>query len=228
MWRSGACAARPNARSGHRLRPSDIPIWLRLKRGDLPAALCHTHTTESAVGSVGSATYQGERCKPVCKPDSVPAFPRVPGKPAPGGEVGGGRPSLWDAGCPAPHAVRPGTWDEQPLGAAMRRPSLFDLAPGGVYRAGRSPGRRWALTPPFHRCRRAAAVSFLWHSPSGHPDWALPSALLCGVRTFLRRRSRPRPSDRLAVPVYRRFLRFSWGRSSAVRLTRAPALPACR
>ena len=40
-----------------------------------------------------------------------------------------------------------------------------------------------------------AAVSFLWHSPSGHPDWALPSALLCGVRTFLRRRTaRGRPT----------------------------------
>src|SRR5665213_2753880 len=33
----------------------------------------------------------------------------------------------------------------------------------------------------------AAAVSFLWHSPSGCPDWALPSALLCGARTFLGR-----------------------------------------
>src|SRR5467141_3177728 len=29
------------------------------------------------------------------------------------------------------------------------------------------------------------AVSFLWHFPSGHPDWALPSALLYGARTFL-------------------------------------------
>src|SRR2546427_12631026 len=27
---------------------------------------------------------------------------------------------------------------------------LFGLAPGGVCLAGRSPGRRWALTPPFH------------------------------------------------------------------------------
>ncbi len=31
----------------------------------------------------------------------------------------------------------------------------------------------------------AAAVSFLWHSPSGHPDRALPGTLLCGARTFL-------------------------------------------
>src|SRR5256885_1385122 len=27
---------------------------------------------------------------------------------------------------------------------------LFGLAPGGVCLVGRSPGRRWALTPPFH------------------------------------------------------------------------------
>ncbi len=29
------------------------------------------------------------------------------------------------------------------------------------------------------------AVYFLWHLPAGFPDWALPSTLLCGVRTFL-------------------------------------------
>src|SRR5205823_3826143 len=29
------------------------------------------------------------------------------------------------------------------------------------------------------------AVSFLWHFPSGHPDWALPSVLPFGARTFL-------------------------------------------
>src|ERR1700682_4252559 len=69
---------------------------------------------------------------------------------------------------------------------------LFGLAPGGVCLAGRSPGRRWALTPPFHpylaaRLRRhlLPGGSFLWHFPSGRPDWVLPSALLCGARTFL-------------------------------------------
>src|SRR5437879_7551673 len=71
---------------------------------------------------------------------------------------------------------------------------LFGLAPGGVYLAGRSPGRRWALTPPFHpylaaRLRRFTLPGgfFLWHFPSGRPDWVLPSALLCGARTFLQR-----------------------------------------
>ncbi len=29
------------------------------------------------------------------------------------------------------------------------------------------------------------AVCFLWHLPAGFPDWALPSTLLFGVRTFL-------------------------------------------
>ncbi len=65
---------------------------------------------------------------------------------------GGGRPSIWDAGCPAPRAARPGTRGEQPLHRrASVGASLFGLAPDGVYLAGRSPGRRWALTPPFHR-----------------------------------------------------------------------------
>src|ERR1700674_3948209 len=74
---------------------------------------------------------------------------------------------------------------------------LFGLAPGGVCLAGRSPGRRWALTPPFHpyltaRLRRHAPPggNFLWHFPSGRPDWVLPSALLCGARTFLQPRIR--------------------------------------
>ena len=32
---------------------------------------------------------------------------------------------------------------------------------------------------------RPVAVCFLWHFPSGHPAWALPSTLPCGARTFL-------------------------------------------
>ena len=32
---------------------------------------------------------------------------------------------------------------------------------------------------------RPLAVYFLWHFPAGHPGWALPTTLLCGVRTFL-------------------------------------------
>ena len=59
------------------------------------------------------------------------------------------------------------------------------------------PGRRVAATPvrsyrtisplPVRGSRVAApsAVSFLWHFPAGFPGWALPTALPCGVRTFL-------------------------------------------
>src|ERR1700716_2531106 len=71
---------------------------------------------------------------------------------------------------------------------------LFGLAPGGACLAGRSPGRRWALTPPFHpyltallRRQSLPGGNFLWHFPSGRPDWVLPSALLFGARTFLQR-----------------------------------------
>src|SRR5438445_8936181 len=91
---------------------------------------------------------------------------------------------------------------------------LFGLAPGGVYLAGRSPGRRWALTPPFHpyltaRLRRFTLPggNFLWHFPSGRPDWELPSALLCGARTFLQPRIRsavtrpPRPAVSLPTEL---------------------------
>ena len=59
------------------------------------------------------------------------------------------------------------------------------------------PGRRVTATPvrsyrtisplPVRGSRVAAssAVSFLWHFPAGFPGWALPTALPCGVRTFL-------------------------------------------
>src|SRR3712207_774425 len=33
--------------------------------------------------------------------------------------------------------------------------------------------------------RSGRAVCFLWHFPAGHPGWALPTTLPCGVRTFL-------------------------------------------
>ena len=57
--------------------------------------------------------------------------------------------------------------------------------------AGRSPGRWWALTPPFHPYRAGRGGMFLWHCLAGHPDWALPSTLLYGARTFLVQASLP-------------------------------------
>ena len=43
----------------------------------------------------------------------------------------------------------------------------------------------WSLAPPFHPYQPRLAVCFLWHCPAGHPGWALPTILPCGVRTFL-------------------------------------------
>src|SRR5262245_60176466 len=41
------------------------------------------------------------------------------------------------------------------------------------------------VSPLPVRARSPSAVSSLWHFPAGHPDWALPSIVPCGVRTFL-------------------------------------------
>jgi len=44
------------------------------------------------------------------------------------------------------------------------------------------------LSPlPVRDSREVApsAVCSLWHFPAGFPGWALPTAVLCGVRTFL-------------------------------------------
>src|SRR5487761_301779 len=54
----------------------------------------------------------------------------------------------------------------------------------------------------------AAGGNFLWHFPSGRPDWVLPSALLCGARTFLQPR-------------------YSLSRRSPVRLDPPSSLPRC-
>jgi len=46
-------------------------------------------------------------------------------------------------------------------------------------RAGELLPHLFTLTPVWE------AVYFLWHFPSCHQDWVLPSALPCGARTFL-------------------------------------------
>lgn len=98
--------------------------------------------------------------------------------------------------------------------AAFKRPRTapegtdLDLAPGGVYLAGRVTPvaggllhHRFTLT---HHEKRWA-VCFLWHCPAGHPGWALPTTLLCGARTFLggsgTRRDRPAGSSAVVVIV---------------------------
>src|SRR5436190_19851039 len=60
---------------------------------------------------------------------------------------------------------------------------LFGLAPGGVYLAGRSPGRRWALTPPFHPYL-TAPLPPLRAQGARWGDKRDPAVIFCG--TFLR------------------------------------------
>jgi hypothetical protein len=128
--------------------------------------------------------HQGGWCKPVGKPDSVP----TPG-------VGDGHPS----GTPvARRLVRsdPGHGTSSPWAWAVRaRPCSTLLRAGFAWPAGH-PTAGGLLPHHFTvAATDAAAVSFLWHSPSGRPDWVLPAALLCGVQTFLRRRAaRGRPT----------------------------------
>jgi len=120
----------------------------------------------------------------VDKPDSVRSLPTV--------AIIHLRPLLPAAWCDPP-----GGSGEQPSSAsADARTRPFDLAPGGVYRAipvtwdaGGLLHRRFTLASVSMR-RLAShwwseAVCFLWHCPAGHPGWALPTTLLCGVRTFL-------------------------------------------
>src|SRR6266571_2132386 len=89
---------------------------------------------------------------------------------------------------PAPGAKRP---TRELAGGPPVSAPLFGLAPCGVCQAApvtRGAGgllpHRFTLTategwPPV------AAVCFLWHFPSRHRDWVLPSAIPFGVRTFL-------------------------------------------
>jgi hypothetical protein len=74
------------------------------------------------------------------------------------------------------------------LGRAALKHALSGLAPGGVYLAplvtqgtGGLLHRRFTLT----RTPKGRAVCFLWHCPAGCPEWALPTTLLSGARTFL-------------------------------------------
>src|SRR5262245_812630 len=54
--------------------------------------------------------------------------------------------------------------------------------------------------------KEPSAVCSLLHFPAGHPDWALPSILPCGVRTFLGRittkvSARGHPADSPPPPL---------------------------
>ena len=89
------------------------------------------------------------------------------------------------------------------IGRATR--SLLGLAPGGVYRAvrvARTLVRSYRTVSPLPvTVNRPSAVCSLLHFPSSRLAWQLPSTLPCGVRTFLSRRTRPRPPGPLTVPA---------------------------
>ena len=86
---------------------------------------------------------------------------------------------------PTPSSGLPGHSGEQPSNV----PCLA-LLRVGFTEPRRSPGALVVsyttfspLLPPAARAREA--VCFLWHWPAGYPEWALPTTLLCGARTFL-------------------------------------------
>jgi hypothetical protein len=97
-----------------------------------------------------------------------------------------------------PHASSdlPGSFER----ATLRRSPIWSCSGWGLPSQPGRPSCWWSLTPPFHPCLcpgisglacepgvcRPSAVCFLWHCPSGHPAWALPSNPLSGARTFLR------------------------------------------
>ena len=106
-----------------------------------------------------------------CKPDSVP--------------WGGGHLSGTSVARRLVRPIPEGSGRAAPFRPWAERPPIWSCSGRGL------PGRPVTRPPvgsyptisPLPAQR--PAVSFLWHFPSGHPDWALPSALLCGVRTFL-------------------------------------------
>src|SRR2546429_6078087 len=92
--------------------------------------------------------------------------------------------------------------------AAVKTSSYLVLLRAGFTWPAGHPVGRWALTPPFHpyltaplRRLTLPGGNFLWHFPSGCPDWVLPSALLFGARTFLQRYSLRRRSPVRLGPV---------------------------
>ncbi len=108
----------------------------------------------------------------------------------------------------APDLKQPtrGSWAGHPF-----HPPIRSCSGWGFPSCSGHPEYWWALTPPFHpyplpssefgiRSKTPedftrhslpvtpaliGAVSFLWHFPSRRRDWALPSILPCGARTFL-------------------------------------------
>ncbi len=104
---------------------------------------------------------------------------------------GRGQPFLWDARCRAPLATNPDS------GAfAPGRPSLFGLAPGGVYPAAPVTGgavrscRTVSPLPSPMVSHGKRAVCFLWHFPWGRPRRPLTGTVFPWSPDFPLRRLR--------------------------------------
>jgi len=136
---------------------------------------------------------QDSRRESAYKPDSVPQG--IPGRWS----------SIWDRRYRRPRAAYPSLKRRGP-----RHRLLFGLAPGGVYQADPVARAAGGLLPHLFTLTQRGhdpegRFPFLWHFPSGHPAWALPSSLPCGVRTFLGHgtaapaTTRPTPSRQLST-----------------------------
>ncbi len=146
-----------------------------------------------------------------CKPDSVP-FRWV--GPEGGGHLSGRR--------VAATLTRPTRECER----AGRSPPHFGLAPGGACTAAPSPGRRCALTAPFHPYPQHAGGMFLLRFPSARAARGLPGALARRSPDFPQRDRNPaaaaRPADR-RPPAYARAPPARYPRRSKASLARASA-----
>ncbi len=110
----------------------------------------------------------------VCKPGSVPA------------REGDRRPFIWDARCRTPRATYPdGERGNTPAMANHDAPSLFGLAPGGVYLAADVAAgavrsyRTLSPLPAYPGCpgRRGGRFAFCGTDPWGRPRRALPGTV---------------------------------------------------
>src|SRR5579883_1144732 len=119
--------------------------------------------------------------KPACKPSSVP------------GHVARAVAIHLGRRLPAASSDQPGGGTSSPRTGQAGSAPCSVLLQVRFTAAARSPGRRWALTPPFHPYRDDSLRGgmFLWHCLAGHPDWVLPSTPLCGARTFLEQAGLP-------------------------------------
>ena len=119
--------------------------------------------------------HRYEESESAGKPSSVPRFSRQSRRDV------GRQSSVSVAGYPATLATLPEDRPSQPYRPPIRSCSGWGLPSQPV-------SRLLVGSYPHHFTFAAAcatAVYFLWHSPSGHPDRALPGTLLCGARTFL-------------------------------------------